>query len=49
MMKNIQKHQGELEALGERAEAAQKAGNQAKMMAIADTLQRIQMAGCTKH
>lgn len=49
MMKNIQKHQAELEALGERAEAAQKTGNQAKMMAIADTLQRIQMAGCTKH
>jgi hypothetical protein len=49
MMKNIQKHQGELEALGERAQAAQKAGDQTKMMAIADTLQRIQMAGCTKH
>jgi len=49
MMKNIQKHQGELEALGERAQAAHKAGNQSKMMAIADTLQRIQMAGCTKR
>jgi hypothetical protein len=49
MMNNIQKHQAEIEALGERVEAAQKTGDQAKMMAIADTLQRIQMAGCTKH
>jgi hypothetical protein len=46
MMKNMQKHQPEIEALAERAEAAQKAGNQQKLMAIADTVQRLQMAGC---
>jgi hypothetical protein len=46
MIANMQKHEAELEALGKRAEAAQNAGNQAKLMAIADTLQRIQMAGC---
>src|SRR4051812_45972162 len=47
MMKNLQTHQAHLEALSHRAEAAQKAGNQAAMMAIADTVQQIQMAGCT--
>jgi uncharacterized membrane protein (DUF106 family) len=46
MMKNMQANQGKLQALGKRAEAAQKAGDQAKLMAIADTLQQIQMAGC---
>jgi hypothetical protein len=46
MMKNMQNNQPRLEALGKRAEAAQKAGDQAKLMAIADTLQQIQMAGC---
>ena len=46
MMKNMQDHQKEIEALGKRAEAANKAGNQDKMMAIADTLRQIQMAGC---
>ena len=49
MSKNIQAHQAEVEELGKRAQAAQKAGNQAALMAIADTLQRIQMAGCMKH
>jgi hypothetical protein len=49
MMKNVQSHQAQLEALGKRGEAAQKAGNQAAMMAIADTVQQIQMAGCMKH
>ncbi|MFL5473910.1 MAG: hypothetical protein ACJ8AM_16270 [Gemmatimonadales bacterium] len=47
MMKNMQNHQAQLESLGKRAEAAQKAGNQSALMAIADTVQRIQMAGCT--
>ena len=47
MAKNIQSHQAEVEALGKRAQAAQKAGDNAKLMAIADTMQRIQMAGCT--
>jgi hypothetical protein len=46
MSRNTQAHQKELEALAKRAESAQKAGNQAGLMAIADTLQQIQMAGC---
>jgi hypothetical protein len=46
MMKNVQGHQAEIEALGKRGEAAQAAGQTDKLMAIADTLQRIQMAGC---
>jgi hypothetical protein len=46
MMKNLQDHQAELEALGHRAEAARDANDTAKMMAIVDTLQQIQMAGC---
>lgn len=49
MSKNIQAHQAEVEELGKRAQAAQKAGNQAALMAIADTMQRIQMAGCMQH
>ncbi len=46
MLKNMQKNEAKIEALGKRAEAAQEAGNQQQLMAIADTLQRIQMAGC---
>ena len=46
MVKNVQNHQAEIEALGKRAQAAQKANDRARLMAIADTLQRIQMAGC---
>ncbi len=46
MSKNMQSHQGEIEALGKRAQAAQAANDMQKLMAIADTLQRIQMAGC---
>ena len=46
MMKNMEKHQPEIEALAKRAEAAQSAGNQQKLMAIADTVQRLQMGGC---
>jgi hypothetical protein len=38
MSKNIQAHQAEIEALGKRAQAA--------LMAIADTVQRLQTAGC---
>ena len=45
MVKNMQKSQTRLEALGQRAKAAQKAGDQQKLMAIAHTLQQIQMAG----
>ena len=46
MTKNTLDHQAELEALGKRAQAAQAAGDMAKVMAIADTLRQIQMAGC---
>ena len=46
MVENIQKHEAEVRALGDRGAAAQEAGNTALMMAIADTIQRIQMAGC---
>ncbi len=46
MMKNMEKNQPEIEALSKRAEAAQNAGDQQKLMALADTLQRLQMAGC---
>jgi hypothetical protein len=46
MMKNMEKHEAKIEALGERAEAAENAGNQQKLMAIADTINRLQMAGC---
>jgi len=46
LMKNLQEHQAEIEALGHRAEAAKEANDTAKLMAIVDTLQQIQMAGC---
>ena len=48
MVNNVQKHEKEIEALGNRGTAAQNAGNTALMMAIADTIMRIQMAGCDK-
>jgi hypothetical protein len=48
MVKNVQQHEAEIKALGDRGAAAQKAGNTALMMAIADTITRIQMAGCTR-
>lgn len=44
--RNAQKNEKELRALAERAQGAQQAGNTAKLMAIADTLQQLQMAGC---
>jgi hypothetical protein len=47
MAQNSQKREKELRALGERAQAAHTAGNMELMMAIADTLQQIQMAGCS--
>lgn len=46
MMKNTQEHQAELDALGKRAQAAEAANDQARMLAIVDSVQRIQMAGC---
>jgi hypothetical protein len=49
MVKNVQRHQAELEALGKRMQSAQAAGDNSKLMAMADTMQRIQMAGCQVH
>jgi len=46
MTKNTLDHQAEIEALGRRAQAAQASGDNAGLMAIADTLRQIQMAGC---
>jgi hypothetical protein len=46
MMKNVQAHEAEIQALGDRGSAAQQAGNNALMMAIADTIRQIQYAGC---
>jgi hypothetical protein len=46
MAKNIETHKSEVESLQKQAEAAQKAGDQSKLMAIAQRLQAIQMAGC---
>lgn len=49
MMRNVQRHQAQLEALGKRMQAAQAVGDNRKLMAMADTLQQIQMAGCRRH
>jgi hypothetical protein len=49
LVKNVQRHQAELETLGKRMQAAQAAGDNSKLMALADTMQRIQMAGCQPH
>jgi hypothetical protein len=46
MAKNAQKHEKEIEALGERAKAAQEANDMASVMAIADTIRQLQMKGC---
>ena len=48
MMNNIQAHEEQIKALGDRGSAAQEAGNTQLMMAIADSIMRIQMAGCNK-
>ena len=48
MAQNAQKHEKEIAALGERAKAASEANDMPKTMAIADTIMRIQMAGCGK-
>jgi hypothetical protein len=47
-VKNLQKHQAEVQALGDRGEKASQAGNTALMMAIADTIRQIQTAGCIR-
>jgi len=46
MTNNAKKHEKEIEALGERAKAAQEAGDMPTTLAIADTLRVLQMAGC---
>ena len=48
MVDNIQKHEAKIKALGDRGSAAQEAGNTQLMMAIADSIMRIQMAGCNR-
>jgi tetratricopeptide (TPR) repeat protein len=48
MMANVHKHEKEIEALGERAKAAQEAGDMPTTLAIADTLRQLQMAGCNQ-
>jgi hypothetical protein len=47
MTKNMQTNQAKIQALAQRAQAAQKAKDMGKTMAIADTIQKLQMAGCT--
>ena len=47
-IKNLENHQAEVDALGARGWRRQGRGNNALMMAIADTINRIQTAGCTE-
>ncbi len=47
VVQNAQKHQAEMDALGNRGEAAEKAGNTAAVRAIADSINRIMMSDCT--
>ena len=49
MAKNIENHKSEVESLQKQAQAAQKAGDRSKLMAVAQRLQEIQMAGCMGH
>jgi hypothetical protein len=46
MAQNAQKHQKEIEALAQRAQAAQQANDMNTLMAITDSIQKIQNAGC---
>jgi hypothetical protein len=48
MAENSQKHEKEVIALGERMKTAQEAGNMDAVMAMADTLARIQSGNCNK-
>jgi hypothetical protein len=48
MVNNVQTHEAKIKALGDRGAAAQQAGNTQLMMAIADSIMRIQMAGCNQ-
>ena len=49
LVKNVQRHQAKLGVLGKRMQAAQAAGDNSKLMALADTMQQIQLAGCQPH
>jgi hypothetical protein len=46
MAQNAQKHEKEIQALAQRAQAAQQANDMNKLMAIADSIQKLQSAGC---
>lgn len=46
MAKNAQKHEKEIERLGQRAAAAAESGNTAAAMVDADSIRQLQMAGC---
>jgi hypothetical protein len=48
MGKNSQKHEKEIQELGARGEEAQKRNDTATMMAIADSINQITMAGCNR-
>jgi hypothetical protein len=48
MAANAQKHEKEIQALGDRGQAAQKNNDTATMMAIADSINRLTMAGCNR-
>lgn len=46
VVKNVQKHEKEIQALGNRGDAARESGNTPLMMAIADSIMRLQNEGC---
>src|SRR4051794_3232374 len=46
MAKNAQKHEKQIEALGERTKAAAEVNDMATTLAIADTIRQLQTAGC---
>jgi hypothetical protein len=46
MARNAQKHEKEIQALAQRAQAAAAGNDMAKTMAIADTIRQLQSAGC---
>jgi hypothetical protein len=48
MVRNSKKHEKELQRLGEKVQAASQAGDMATVMALADSVNRLQTAGCTQ-
>jgi hypothetical protein len=48
MMKNSKKHEKEIAGLGEKMQAASQANDMERVMALADSLQRLQTAGCNQ-